>query len=130
MVNVFPTLYRSIYLYIARAILTLSTMQSASSYIWNTGDTTEQLHVTTSGNYSVILTDSLGQSYSVHSVPLVCAACLCNLSNISGILTGAMILTVLHQVQANHIPELLFLTHFQFGSWFRQRMDAGTQIQQ
>ncbi|MBK9414076.1 MAG: T9SS type A sorting domain-containing protein [Bacteroidetes bacterium] len=50
--------------------VTLSTMQSASSYIWNTGDTTEQLHVTTSGNYSVILTDSLGQSYSVHSVPL------------------------------------------------------------
>ncbi|MFZ7145194.1 MAG: T9SS type A sorting domain-containing protein, partial [Bacteroidota bacterium] len=46
----------------------LSTMQSASSYLWNTGDTAAQLLVTATGSYSVVVTDSLGGSYSVHPV--------------------------------------------------------------
>ena len=48
----------------------ISTIGPAASYLWNTGDTTAILDVTTSGSYSVIVTDTNGISYSIHALPL------------------------------------------------------------
>ena len=44
------------------ASLSLSTTGGLSSYLWNTGETTASINATTSGNYSVTVTNSFGCS--------------------------------------------------------------------
>ncbi len=48
----------------------LTTMHTASSYLWTTGDTTSFLNVTSTGNYGVTVIDSLGSSYTVAPIPI------------------------------------------------------------
>ncbi len=44
----------------AGSVITLDAGNSATSYLWSTGDTTQYLSVTTDGSYSVAVTNSLG----------------------------------------------------------------------
>ena len=48
----------------------ISTLGPAASYLWSTGDTTAVLNVTTSGSYSVNVTDTSGNNYSIHPLPI------------------------------------------------------------
>lgn len=48
----------------------ITTQQPAVSYLWSTGDTSAILNVTTSGSYGALVTDTVGNIYSVHPLPI------------------------------------------------------------
>ena len=48
----------------------LTTLYTASSYLWTTGEITPFLNVTSTGNYGVTVIDSLGNSYTVAPIPI------------------------------------------------------------
>jgi hypothetical protein len=65
----FPfTLQMNPHIFCTGDTVTLSTIQNAANYRWDTGDSTATLRVTTSGNYGLTVSDTAGNLYYVRPV--------------------------------------------------------------